>query len=77
MTASVEDRISALIEAYFTFPRDRYAALVAQIRQTGGLTSSEVRALKDRVVYIHSDTILRHAGLNEGSSDRVVSAAGR
>ena len=59
----VDDRVSSIIEAYFQRPRSRYAEIVAQIRTKGGLSAREVRLLKDRLIFIHSDTIIRQAGL--------------
>jgi hypothetical protein len=61
----VDDRVSSIIEAYFYRPRSRYAEIVAQIKTKGGLTAREVRLLKDRLIFIHSDTIIRQAGLLE------------
>jgi hypothetical protein len=65
MTSQNENRATRIIEAYFTFPRREYAQMVEEVRMNGGLTPSEVRTLKDRLLFIHSDTIIRHAGLSE------------
>jgi len=59
------ERVQKLIEAYFGEPRERYAEVVLEVRNRGGLTSSEVKALKDRLLFVHSDTIVRQAGLYE------------
>ena len=59
----VDDRISNVIQAYFHTPRSHYAEIVEEIRTRGGFTPAEVRALKDRLVFIHSDTIIRQAGM--------------
>ena len=59
----VEDRVSNVIQAYFHRPRSLYAEIVTEIRTEGGLTPAEVRALKDRLAFIHSDTIIRQAGM--------------
>jgi hypothetical protein len=57
------ERVQKLIDAYFGEPRERYAEVVLEVRNNGGLTSSEVKALKDRLLFVHSDTIVRQAGL--------------
>jgi len=59
------ERVQKLIEAYFREPRERYAEVISEVRNDGGLTSSEVKALKDRLLFVHSDTIVRQAGLYE------------
>jgi hypothetical protein len=59
------ERVKKLIEAYFGEPRERYAEVVLEVRNNGGLTSSEVKALKDRLLFVHSDTIVRQVGLYE------------
>jgi hypothetical protein len=59
------ERVQKLIAAYFEEPREKYAEVVLEVRNNGGLTSSEVKALKDRLLFVHSDTILRQAGLYE------------
>jgi hypothetical protein len=60
-----ENRIALIINAYFNLPRGEYAQLVTEVRINGGLTPAEVRTLKDRLAFIHSDTIIRQAGLSE------------
>jgi len=66
----VDDRVSSIIEAYFYRPRSRYAEIVAQIKTKGGLTAREVRLLKDRLIFIHSDTIIRQAGMSDPAEIR-------
>jgi len=75
MASKIEDRVSMIIEAYFTYPRRAYAEMVEEVRMKGGLTSAEVRTLKDRLLFIHSDTIIRHIGLSE-PGDLVLAAPG-
>ena len=58
-----DDRVSNIVEAYFHRPRSLYAEMVEEIKTKGGLTAKEVRLLKDRLIFIHSDTIIRQAGL--------------
>jgi len=65
MQNRLPERVTRLIDAYFREPREKYAELVTAIREQGGLTSSEVRALKDKLLYVHSDTIVRQAGLQD------------
>jgi len=65
MENRLPERVSKLIDAYFKQPREKYAELVTEIREKGGLTSTEVRVLKDKLLYVHSDTIVRQAGLQE------------
>ena len=60
------ERVQKLIEAYFGQPREKYAEVVFEVRNKGGLTSTEVKALKDRLLFVHSDTIVRQVGLNDG-----------
>ena len=61
----IRDRISKIVDAYFNRPRSQYAEIVAEVRREGGLTPAEVRILKDRLLFIDSDTIIRQAGLFE------------
>ncbi|HEY6331918.1 MAG TPA: hypothetical protein VI756_21500 [Blastocatellia bacterium] len=65
MENRLPERVGKLIDAYFKQPREKYAELVTEIREKGGLTSNEVRVLKDKLLYVHSDTIVRQAGLQE------------
>jgi hypothetical protein len=65
MENRLPERVGRLIDAYFRQPREKYAELVTEIREKGGLTSNEVRALKDKLLFVHSDTIVRQAGLQE------------
>jgi hypothetical protein len=65
MESLASDRVGKLIEAYFSEPREKYAELVHEIRKNGGLTSTEVRKIKDKLLYVHSDTIVRQAGLQD------------
>jgi hypothetical protein len=65
MSEGAEDRISKLVQAYFSLPRTRYAEVVSEVRMSGGLTPAEVRTLMDRLPFIHSDTIIRQTGLCE------------
>jgi len=64
MGRKIQDRVSKIIDAYFNFPRDVYARIVSDIRTDGGLLPQEVRLLKDRLPFIHSDTIIRQAGMS-------------
>jgi hypothetical protein len=65
MQNRLPERVLRLIDAYFRQPREKYAELISEIREKGGLTSSEVRTLKDKLLYVHSDTIVRQAGLQD------------
>jgi len=65
MSPQIEDRVSSIIHAYFTLPRTEYAEVISEVRNEGGLTPAEVRTLKDQLFFIHSDTIIRQAGLSE------------
>lgn len=65
MNPQVEDRVASIIQAYFTLPRTEYAEMIREVRNEGGLTPAEVRTLKDRLLFVHSDTIIRHAGLSD------------
>jgi hypothetical protein len=63
MSQGRKDRVSEIIEAYYNSPRAKYVDVVSQVKEEGGLTPAEVRKLKDRLLFIHSDTIIRQAGL--------------
>jgi len=63
MSAATDDRVSNLIHAYFALPHDQYSEMVEDLRRAGGLTPLEVRVLKDQLLFIHSDTIIRQVGL--------------
>jgi hypothetical protein len=39
--------------------------MITEVRNEGGLTPAEVRTLKDRLLFVHSDTIIRQAGLSD------------
>jgi hypothetical protein len=67
-----ENRISLIIQAYFSLPRNEYAQMITEVRVGGGLTPGEVRTLKDSLPFIHSDTIIRQAGLSEPGRIRAV-----
>jgi hypothetical protein len=65
MSPQSEDRVSSIIQAYFALPRAEYAEMITEVREKGGLTPAEVRMLKDRLLFIHSETIIRQAGLSD------------
>ncbi|HYM00243.1 MAG TPA: hypothetical protein VEZ90_14920 [Blastocatellia bacterium] len=62
MPSAQDDRSAKLIEAYFELPKNRYAEIVQEIKTSGGLSPSEAKAIEDKLVYVHSSTILRHTG---------------
>lgn len=57
-----QDRVSGLLAAYFTQPYVEYGEVVLEIRSNGGLTSEEVRLIKDKVLYIDAKAMIRHTG---------------
>ena len=63
MRGRSQDRVMKIIDAYFNLPWNKYADIIAEVRMRGGLTAVEVQSLKDRLLFIHSDTIIRQAGL--------------
>jgi hypothetical protein len=65
MGSQVENRVSGIIQAYFTLPHNEYAEIITGVRSEGGLTPAEVRTLKDQLLFVHSDTIIRQAGLSD------------
>lgn len=63
-----DDRVSSLLDAYFTQPYVDYGDVVLEIRSSGGLTSQEVGLIKNRVLCIDANAIIRHAGISETQS---------
>ena len=57
-----QDRISGLLATYFTQPYVDYGEAVLEIRSNGGLTAEEVQHIKNQLLRIDANTIIRHAG---------------
>jgi len=68
MSQGSKDRVPEIIEAYYNSPRGKKVDVVSQVKEAGGLTPAEVRKLKDRLLFIHSNTIIRQAELCEPSN---------
>jgi len=66
MTESSASKAEELIHAYLELPHDEYARLVEDLKRRGGLSAEEVRTLKDRLPFIHGETIIRQVGLESG-----------
>jgi hypothetical protein len=59
------DRVSSLLAAYFTEPYVEYGQVALEVRSNGGLTSEEIRLIKNQVLCIDAKTIIRHTGTSE------------
>ncbi len=55
-------RIDKLLNAYFNQPLKEYAQVVAEIKNSGGLTSEEIGALQTKLLYVDAHMIVRQAG---------------
>jgi len=60
-----QDRVSGLLAAYFTQPYVEYGEVALEIRSNGGLTLEEVQLIKNRVLYIDANAMIRHTGSPE------------
>jgi hypothetical protein len=59
------ERVAKLIKAYYHFPLKEYAEIVSQIRNSGGLTNEEVKAIKTEILEVDSRTVVRQTGAFE------------
>jgi hypothetical protein len=59
------DRVSGLLTAYFTQPYVEYGDVVLEIRNNGGLTSEEVRVIRNNVLHVDANAMIRHTGSRE------------
>jgi len=57
-----DDRISDLLTAYFTLPYDQYGDIAQEIKDSGGLTSDEVRTIQAKVLRVDANALIRHTG---------------
>lgn len=60
-----QDRVSGLLAAYFNQPYPEYGEVVLEIRYSGGLTSEETRLIRNRVLLVDANAIIRHSGTTE------------
>jgi len=59
------DRVSGLLATYFTKPYVEYGDVVREIRNNGGLTSEEVRVIRNKVLSVDANAMIRHTGSKE------------
>ena len=64
------ERVDKLITAYYHFPLREYAEIVTQIRNSGGLTVEEVKAIHTALLAVDSRTVVRQAGHPEKAQAR-------
>jgi hypothetical protein len=57
-----KDRISGLLTAYFNLPYDEYGDIAQEIKDSGGLTSDEVRDIQNTVLRVDANALIRHTG---------------
>lgn len=62
-----QDRVSGLLAAYFTQPYVEYGDVVLEIREAGGLTPAEVTDIKNKVLRVDANAMIRHTGSAEDS----------
>jgi hypothetical protein len=60
-----EDRVNNLLAAYFTQPYVEYGDVALDIRDSGGLTTEEVRAIKSQVSLVDANAMIRQTGSAE------------
>jgi len=60
-----QDRVTDLLAAYFTQPYVDYGDVVTEIKNTGGLTSEEVRKIRNSVLTVDANAMIRHTGSAE------------
>ena len=60
-----QDRVSGLLAAYFTQPYVEYGDVVLEIREAGGLTPAEVTDIKNKVLRVDANAMIRHTGSAE------------
>ena len=61
----MDDRVSGLLAAYFTQPYVEYGEVALEIRNNGGLTSDEIRAIETRVLSIDAMAMIRHTSASD------------
>ena len=61
----MDDRVSGLLAAYFTQPYVEYGEVALQIKNNGGLTSEEIRAIENKVLSIDANAMIRHTSAVE------------
>ena len=61
----MDDRVSGLLAAYFTQPYVEYGEVALEIRNNGGLTSDEIRAIEKRVLTIDAKAMIRHTSASD------------
>lgn len=57
-----QDRISGLLTAYFNLPYDEYGDIAQEIKDSGGLTTDEVRDIQSKVLRVDANALMRHTG---------------
>ena len=59
------DRIGGLLAAYFTQPYVEYGEVALEIRNNGGLTTEEIRAIENKVLSIDAKAMIRHTSATD------------
>jgi len=57
-----DDRVAAVLDAYFRQPYEEYGELALEIRASGGLTPDEMRLIESTTLIVDAKTIMRHSG---------------
>lgn len=58
----VQDRVDKLLHLYFKRPYVEYGEVILKIKENGGLTAEEVRAIESQVLHIDAKTMIRQSG---------------
>ena len=60
-----QDRVTDLLAAYFSQPYVDYGDVAIEIKNSGGLSSEEVRKIRSSVLAIDANALIRHTGSAE------------
>jgi hypothetical protein len=57
-----QDRVDKLLHIYFKRPYVEYGDVILEIKETGGLTKEEVKAIESQVLQVDAKTMIRQSG---------------
>ena len=68
-----QDRVGKLLDVYFNRPYEEYGEVILEIKENGGLTAEEVKAIESQVLHVDARTMIRQSGttLNRSSQSRI------
>jgi hypothetical protein len=56
------DRVDKLLHSFFNSPYEDYGEVVLEIKENGGLSAEEIKAIESQALSVDASTMLRQSG---------------